>query len=80
MTQCASIKIGVMAVSMAAALLAGCGDKPQSMGGVKSDAAPYTGASNAHVVPGWQAGDKTSWEQQLRARAQYGQNEYTRAQ
>ena len=26
-----------------------------------------------------QAGDKTSWEQSLRARAQYGQNDYTRA-
>jgi hypothetical protein len=50
------------------------------MGGVKSDAPPYTGTNNAHGVPGWTAGDKTSWEQQLRARAQYGQNEYTRAQ
>ena len=27
---------------------------------------------------GWKAGDQKSWEQQLKARGQYGQNEYTR--
>jgi hypothetical protein len=34
---------------------------------------------NTYAAPGWKAGDKTSWEQSLRARAQYGQNDYTRA-
>ena len=65
----------------ATALLAlgACGEKPQGMGGVRSDQAPYTGVGKSqYAQPGWQAGDKGSWEQQLKARAQYGQNEYTR--
>lgn len=59
--------------------LSACGDKPQSMGGVKSDVAPYQGVDNKFAAPGWKAGDKTSWEQALKARTQNTQNEYTRA-
>jgi major membrane immunogen (membrane-anchored lipoprotein) len=60
-------------------LLGACGEKPQTLGGVKSDAAPYTGVGESqYVAPGWKAGDKTAWEQQLRARSQ-GQNDYSRA-
>lgn len=59
-------------------LLAACGEKPQSMGGVKSDVAPFQGVSNPYAAPGWKAGDKTSWEQGLKARAQNTQNEYSR--
>jgi hypothetical protein len=59
--------------------LAGCGEKPQGMGGVKSDTAPYQGTGMAYTVPGWKAGDKTSWEQQLKTRAQ-AQNDHARAQ
>jgi len=62
--------------------LAACGDKPQEMNanGVKQDPAPYTGVTvkSQYVQSGWTAGDKNSWEQQLKARAQYGQNDYTR--
>ena len=61
--------------------LAACGDQPQEMNaaGVKQDGAPYTGVGKSqYVQSGWSAGDKTSWEQQLKARAQYGQNDYTR--
>ncbi|OGT14029.1 MAG: hypothetical protein A3F73_08640 [Gallionellales bacterium RIFCSPLOWO2_12_FULL_59_22] len=58
--------------------LAACGDKPQSAGGVKSDTAAFQGTSNAFNAPGWKAGDKTAWEQQLKTRAQAGQNEYNR--
>eukprot|EP01036_Dinobryon_divergens_P058611 gene58611-78192_t len=54
-----------------------CGDKPQSIGGVKSDVAPYQGVDNKFAAPGWKAGDKTSWEQALKARTQNTQNEYT---
>jgi len=62
-------------------LLAACGETPQVMG-TRSDATPYsgpTGAAASYSAAGWKAGDKTSWEQSLRARAQYGQNDYTRA-
>ena len=59
-------------------LLSACGDKPQSAGGVKGDVAPYQGVDNKFAAPGWKAGDKTSWEQALKARTQNTQNEYTR--
>ena len=62
----------------AIALLSACGEKPQSMGGVKSDVAPFQGVNNQYAAPGWKAGDKTSWEQGLKARAQNTQNEYSR--
>ena len=65
-------------VISAMVLLSACGDKPQSAGGVKSDVAPYQGVDNKFAAPGWKAGDKTSWEQALRARTQNTQNEYTR--
>ena len=61
--------------------LVACGDKPQTAAGVKSDVAAFqgvTGPGNPHTVPGWKAGDKTSWEQQLKTRLQNGQNEYNR--
>jgi hypothetical protein len=60
-------------------MLSACGDKPQGLGGIKSDAAPHTGVgSSQYVIPGWKAGDKTAWEQQLRARS-LGQNDYAKA-
>lgn len=58
--------------------LSACGDKPQSMGGTKSDVPPFQGVQTNYAQPGWKAGDKTSWEQALKARAQYSQNEYSR--
>ena len=58
--------------------LAACGEKPQSMGGVRGDAAPYEGAQNSFVAPGWKPGDKASWEQGLKARTQNTQNEYSK--
>ena len=60
--------------------LAACGEKPQTGGAVKHDAAPYAGTGSNFTQPGWTAGDKTSREQQLRTRQQYGQNEYSRNQ
>ena len=60
--------------------LSACTEKPQTGGGVTHDAAPYAGTGSNFTQPGWKAGDKTSWEQQLKARQQYSQNEYTRTQ
>ena len=48
--------------------------------GIRSDAPPYAGTGSNFTQPGWKAGDKSSWEAQLKARQQYGQNEYTRTQ
>ncbi len=65
----------------AAFALSACGEKPQQLGGgIKSDRPAHQGVGQSpHAQPGWQAGDANSWNQQLRARAQYGQNEYSRA-
>jgi hypothetical protein len=68
--------IGLLAAVLA---LSACSEKPQEMGGTRSDAAPYTGVGQSqYQQPGWKAGDRGSWEQQLKARAQYGMNDYTR--
>ena len=65
-------------ILLSVAVLTACGEKAQTLG-TKNDATAFSGAANAFVTPGWQAGDKNSWEQHLRARAQYGQNDNTRA-
>jgi len=62
----------------AAALLAACGDKPQTIGGAKQDAASYSGTGKPFVDAGWKPGDKASWESHLKARGQNSQNEYTK--
>ena len=68
--------LGLLAAVLA---LSACSEKPQEMGGTRSDAAPYTGVGQSqYQQPGWKSGDKSSWEQQLKARAQYGMNDYTR--
>ena len=72
-------RLGLLALSVAAVFgLSACSDQPQSAGGVKGDVAPYQGADNKFAAPGWKPGDKTSWEQALRARTQNTQSEYTR--
>ncbi len=69
-------RISLILLSVAA--LTACGEKAQTLG-TKNDAPAYTGAANGFVAPGWTAGDKTSWEQHLRARGQYGMNDHSRA-
>jgi ABC-type uncharacterized transport system auxiliary subunit len=67
----------VLAVS---ALLAACGEKPQTATVRKLDVAPAQGSQVAgFTAQGWKAGDATSWETQIKKRAE-GQNEYTRTQ
>ena len=70
----------ILSASLAVVALTACGEKPQIGAGIRSDAAPFAGTGSNFMEPGWKAGDKTSWEAQLKARQQYGQNEYTRTQ
>jgi major membrane immunogen (membrane-anchored lipoprotein) len=63
----------------AALLLVACGEKPQGIGAGKLDAPSYSGTGQAYAEKGWKQGDKASWESQLRARAQNGQNDYSKA-
>lgn len=69
----------LLILGAAMALLAACGEKPQTAGtGPRSEAAAYTGTGKAFVAQGWKPGDKASWESHLKARNAYGQNDYTR--
>jgi hypothetical protein len=62
-----------------AASLVGCGEKVQTATPRKTDQFAWQGADDPFVVRGWKAGDRTSWEDQLRTRTQQGQNEYLKA-
>ncbi len=63
--------------------LTACSEKPQALNAgsaSKLDAAAFNGTgSAAFMAQGWKQGDKTSWEQQLKARMQNGQNDYSKA-
>jgi uncharacterized lipoprotein YajG len=61
-------------------MLAACGEKPQTSTVRKVDVAPSQGTTaGSYTAAGWKAGDATSWEAQIKRRAE-GQNEYTRTQ
>jgi major membrane immunogen (membrane-anchored lipoprotein) len=66
-------------ITASALLLAACGEPDQASTASRymPDTHPFEGAKNAYVVKGWTAGDKLSWEKQLRERGQY-QNEYVK--
>jgi hypothetical protein len=59
--------------------LVACGETDQSLvaSAKKPDSKPWQAAPGPYTVKGWSAGDKTSWETQLRTRAQT-QNEYAK--
>ena len=66
-------------VCVVAALgLTACGEKAQTAAIKKSDTEPWVSSSSGFVAPGWKEGDRVSWEEQLRNRAQ-SQNEYAKA-
>jgi len=70
--------IGVLVLSAVALSLAGCGEKPQTASGRKSDQAAWQGTANtSRADTGWTAGDRESWALHMQKRAQ-DQNEYTR--
>jgi hypothetical protein len=69
--------IRFLGISLCLIGLIGCSEPDQSLysSNAKTDGKPWQGAQNSFVTPGWQSGDKTRWENQLRQRAQT-QNEY----
>jgi hypothetical protein len=74
--------IAILMASTVALPLAGCGEQAQTAGQgpvKKSDAKGWEGMAQAtHSAEGYKAGDKVAWEAQLKARAERGQNEYSR--
>jgi hypothetical protein len=73
----ARLLTAALAVSALALGLVACGEKPQQLVAHKKDGAAFNGPVSGYTAAGWQAGDKTSWEQQIRNRGQ-SQNEYQR--
>lgn len=70
----------VALLAVAGAVLAGCSERPQTIGQnqKKTDVAAFQGAADdPFVARGWTAGDRGSWDRQIRERNQR-QNEYTR--
>ncbi|MGV3493066.1 MAG: hypothetical protein ACO1OY_04295 [Ramlibacter sp.] len=69
-----------MILAAGALALAGCAEKEQTASGVKSDAAPFQGTSKQppFMAAGWKAGDRATWEQQLKVRTVNGQNDYVK--
>ena len=61
-------------------VLAACGEKAQDRAGIRSDKPAQVGTGVAAFTDaGWTAGDKASWSNHLRTRAQYGMNDHQRA-
>ena len=58
--------------------LSACGERPQALQSSKPNVPAYNGTGKAFANPDWKPGDKASWESHLKARNQYGQNDYTR--
>ncbi|WP_298435374.1 hypothetical protein [Ottowia sp.] len=75
------MKLQLLMGALALGLLGGCSEKPQNLvegGGSRSSPAYQGTGVAAFTAPGWKAGDETSWAHELRARGQWGQNEFTR--
>ena len=71
--------MGAAVVVLGAVGLAGCGEKPQQAdaGTKKVDSHASSGAAAKFTANGWTAGDRASWERQIKERNQR-QNEYVR--
>ena len=72
-------RMTLLCLLLGAGLLGGCGERDQRIdaSAAKPDGQGWQGAQNSFVAPGYQPGDKTRWQTQLRERAQT-QNEYVR--
>ena len=68
----------VSLAALATLALAGCTEKKQELHMSADGQQAYRGTGSKFVVPGWTPGDRNSWEQELKVRAQQGQNEYTK--
>lgn len=72
--------IRTILILSSALALAACGESDQnSMGGI-TDKSVITGTGvKVFTEPGWTPGDKASWSNHLKARANYGQNDHARS-
>jgi hypothetical protein len=60
--------------------LSACGESPQDKVGIRSDKPAQAGTGiTVFTDQGWTAGDKASWSNHLKARANYGMNDHQRS-
>ena len=60
--------------------LSACSEKAQDSAGIRTDKPAKAGTGVAAFTDaGWTAGDKASWSNHLKARANYGMNDHQRA-
>ena len=72
----ASLLIAVLGAALG---LAACGDSSTGVKAAKkADGKSWEGAGPTFAASGWKVGDKASWEEHIRTRAQ-NQNDYARA-
>lgn len=66
-------------IAAGALALAGCAEREQTAGGIKSDQQVFAGTNKQppFMAAGWKPGDRAAWEQQVKARTQ-GQNDYVK--
>jgi hypothetical protein len=74
------VKRGAAAAAglVVALALAACGERAQTVASgseKKADVPGWQPGNSAYLAPGWTPGDRTSWEAQLRNRAQ-AQNDF----
>ena len=73
-------KMLMLSVMSGVMVLSACGEKPQNQAGIRSDQPAQAGTGVAAFTDaGWTAGDKASWSNHLKARANYGMNDHLRA-
>lgn len=73
-------KILILSAVTAVMALAACSEKPQELVSPGNDKPVQSGTGVAiFTQPGWTVGDKASWANQLKARANYGMNDHQRA-
>ncbi len=68
------VLIGLTAAGLG---LNACGETPQSTAGKKTDTQGWESTDSSFSAAGWKSGDRASWEEQLRSRAQ-SQNDYAK--
>ena len=71
----------IVMMAAAALLLSACTEEPQTLrhGNATDQGKPYfDGTGSNFMAKGWTAGDKGSWQQEMKTRMQRGQNEYSK--
>ncbi|GKQ58788.1 hypothetical protein ACU6VG_03690 [Sphaerotilus sulfidivorans] len=69
--------LGAVLLAGLGLLLGGCGERAQELQVKGPDASPWSGKPGGFGASGWQGGDQSAWQEQIRQRGQR-QNEYAR--